>query len=364
MPTSEKPSTNATERTSPEAAPRPQTLAGSGGSARPSGARGLEALADRLVERQHGVATLSQLRELGFSRRMVSDRVRNGRFSRFHRGVYGVGPRLSQRTREMAAVLASGPDAHLSHRSAAGLWGLLPSMEPGPHNAPHPCEVAVVLSKRGGHHHGILAHRIIHLATADRALRHGIPVTSPGRTILDLAALASRTTDVCARDPLPTVSHRDLEQAVARAERDRLVTPAELRARLEASPRRGGIALLRRVLDLTGGPAFVRSEAERRFIDLLRTTDLPAPRVNARVGRFELDFYWERAGLAVEVDGFAHHAPRDRFESDRLRDAELVAQGIQVFRITWRQLEEAPNAVLGRVARALGRAEARAAGAR
>ncbi len=131
---------------------------------------------------------------------------------------------------------------------------------------------------------------------------------------------------------------------------------------LSASPRWPCSVLLREILDLEGGPAFTRSEAETRLLELVRGACPPPPRTNERVGRYELDFLWRGAGLALEVDGFAFHASRDRFEADRIRDAELAARGILVIRVTWRQIRDDPAAVIGRVARALGRAEARIPG--
>lgn len=320
----------------------------------------LEQRIDAIAEKQHGVVTLQQLREAGLTRQMVWDRVRKGRFAPLHRGIYRVGPRLSDRTEEMGAVLACGPRALISHRSAAALWELLPSPRHAAHPVHLPVEVSVCRSDRGVAAAGILAHRITTLGPGDRTVREGIPVTTPSRTLLDLAALAARRPGRLDRDPLPPVGQRDLERAIAKAEREGLATVADLRAHLTASPRWPGSVLLRRILDQEGGPAFTRSEAEARLLDMMRTAHLPPPRTNAQVGRYELDFLWGEAGLAIEVDGYAFHASRDRFEGDRVRDADLAALGILVIRVTWRQILNEPAAVIGRIARALGRAEARA----
>ncbi|CAN5637133.1 DUF559 domain-containing protein [soil metagenome] len=322
----------------------------------------LEGLVDRIAERQHGVVTLDQLREAGLTRQMVRLRVRKGRFAPLHRGVYQVGPRLSARADEMAAVLACGGRAVLSHRSAAALWGLLP----WPHTAGSPesipREVSVFRSDRGAADAGVLAHRVTTFGPDDRTIREAIPVTTAARTILDIATLVARRPGTAEGDPLPPVAHRDLERVVARAEREGLAALADVRARLDASPRWPGSVLLREILDVEGGPAFTRSEAEARFLELVRSADLPPPQTNTRVGRFELDVLWKGAGLAIEVDGYGFHASRDRFEGDRIRDAELAARGILVIRVTWRQIRDAPAAVVGRVARALGRAEAQRTG--
>jgi very-short-patch-repair endonuclease len=316
---------------------------------------------DAIAEVQHGVVTLQQFREAGLTRQMVWDRVRKGRFAPLHRGVYRVGPRLSARTDEMAAVLACGPTAVLSHRSAAALWNLLPSPHGRAGPPMLPVEVSICRSTRGVAATGILAHRVTTLGPGDRTIREGIPVTTPARTLLDLATLAARSPERADRRPLPPVTYRDLERAVAKAGREGLASPADLRGHLAASPRRRGAGPLRRMLDQEGGPAFTRSEAEARLLDLVRRARLPPPRTNARVGGLEVDFLWREAGLAVEVDGYAFHASLERFEGDRVRDADLAARGILVIRVTWRQIRDEPAAVIGRVARALGRAEARAA---
>ena len=320
-------------------------------------------LVDSIAERQHGIATLDQLRKAGLTRKMVRHRVRKGRFTRLYRGVYRVGPRLSVQADEMAAVLACGPRAVLSHRSAAALWELLPSPRRRGTSASMPPEVSVFRSARGVAVPGILAHRVTTLRPEDRTTRNGIPVTTPARTVLDLATLAARRTGTADHDPLPPVGRRDLERAVATAEREGLTTLADLRAHLAASPGWPGAVLLRDILEVDGGPAFTRSEAEARLLELIRSADLPPPRTNARVGRYEVDVLWRAAGLAIEMDGYGFHASRDRFEGDRVRDADLAAQGILVIRVTWRQIHDEPMAVVGRVARALGRAEAQTPGA-
>ena len=327
------------------------------------GRSSLEGLVDRIAGRQHGILTLDQLREAGLTRQMVRHRVRKGRLTRLHRGVYRVGPPLSERADEMAAVLACGPRAVLSHRSAAALWELFPSPGRGRSPASMPVEVSVFRSDRGVAAPGILAHRVTTLGPEDQTTRQGIPVTTPTRTLLDLASLAARRPGSANRDPLPPVACRDVERAVATAEREGLASLASLRAHLAASPRWPGSVLLREILDRDGGPAFTRSEAERRILEMVRSAHLPPPRTNVRVGRYEVDVLWKTVGLAIEVDGYAFHASRDRFEGDRIRDAELAAQGILVIRVTWRQIRDEPMAVLGRVARALGRAEAQSPGA-
>jgi very-short-patch-repair endonuclease len=136
--------------------------------------------------------------------------------------------------------------------------------------------------------------------------------------------------------------------------RERLVNASRMRQFLRIHARRAGSRVLRVLLD--SGPAFTRSEAESRFLDLVRRAELPAPAVNVRVSGCEVDFMWRRARLVVEIDGFAWHAHRDAFERDRRRDANLIAEGITVMRVTWRQLMDEPFAVVARVARVLATA--------
>jgi very-short-patch-repair endonuclease len=122
---------------------------------------------------------------------------------------------------------------------------------------------------------------------------------------------------------------------------------------LEPGPASGRFALL----DRDAKPALTRSEAEERLLALIRSAELPEPELNVRIGRHEVDFLWRDRGLVVEVDGFRYHSSRDAFERDRLRDAELGAQGFTVMRITWRQIVGSPEAVVARIAMALGAGE-------
>lgn len=165
-----------------------------------------------------------------------------------------------------------------------------------------------------------------------------IPVTTPARTLLDLATV------------LPS---RELEQAIAKAERMHAGTQRRLLALLARYPSRAGTPKLRELLDGSRNPALTRSEAEERFLELVRRAGLPAPDTNVHVHGYELDFLWREERLAVEVDGFAFHSDRSAFEADRRRDADLAASGIQVIRVTWRQIRDEPEATLARLAIAL-----------
>jgi very-short-patch-repair endonuclease len=165
-----------------------------------------------------------------------------------------------------------------------------------------------------------------------------MPVTSPARTLSDLAG----------------VLHAEVhELAVAEAISRGLVHLDALREQLTRDGPRPGAKSLRSLLDRDEAPALTRSVAERKLLRLLRASPLPSPVTNARVGRYEVDFLWHKERLIVEVDGFAWHSSRHAFERDRERDAELQAAGYRVLRVTWRQLTREPNAVIQRIARAL-----------
>ena len=237
----------------------------------------------------------------------------------------------------MAAVLACSPDAVLSHLDAAALWAIRPdSRKDAP---PH---VTVVGNR--GRRPGIRVHRVDWLDGEERTEKEGIPVTTPGRTLLDLGTLL---------DP------EELELAVARAEREGLVTETELVALVGRHAGERGTPALRAVLRLPGGPAYTRSAAERVFLRLIRDAELPAPECNVVVGCYELDFYWRSAGIGVEVDGFRYHSSRVRFEGDRRKDARLLAGGVSVVRLSWRQITRRPLATAAQLAPLLAIARSR-----
>jgi very-short-patch-repair endonuclease len=233
---------------------------------------------------------------------------------------------------EMAALLAYRLEATLSHRSAAALWGLLPY----PASAPAWVTVA---PERSATRPRIKACRA-RLEPCDIRRRERMALTSPPRTILDMAALRS--------DPY------ELERLVAEAHFRHLASEAELRAQLERNPRRRGVRALRRVLDLPGGPQRTRSPAEGALLRLLRERRIEGFEANAKVAGYEVDFYFADARLAVEVDGFDAHSGRVAFERDRLKAATLGAAGITVMPVTGRQVRSDPDGVVGRLVAALG----------
>lgn len=284
-----------------------------------------------LAARQHGLVTRAQLLDAGVSERTVDYRVRRRHLFPVHRGVYRVGSTVSDAEREMAAVLACGHGAVVSHRNAAKLWRLLP----GDGGAPLHVTVRALNRRRRP---GLAVHCSPGLRPEETATVDGIPVTTPARTVLDLAG---------------TVRSRTLEQALAAAEREGLSDRSELKALIERHPRRGGVRVLRALLDRNGEPAFTRSEAEECFLSLVDKARLERPESNVTVAGYEVDFLWRTPRLVVEVDGFEFHSSRATFESDRKKDGQLVARGFRVLRLTWRQLTREPEAVLVRLAQAL-----------
>lgn len=308
-----------------------------------------------VAARQHGVVTRGQLMAAGLSSAAVQRRLRGNRLRPLHRGVYLVGPVVDRWTPEMAAALAAGPGALVSHISALPIWGLRaaaprsgatteppPDLTAGAMNGALRLDqpVHVLVTGSQGRRPGLVAHRIATTASGVRAMRFGIPVTAPAHTILHVAGM---------------LGTGELERIVARAEREGLVRPDALARLLSEHPGRSGAPALRRILRLPEGPQLTRSAPETRFLELTRQAGLPRPRANVRMGPYEIDFLWPDEKLAVEIDGFRHHSLRPRFEGDRDKDAWLLARGIRVMRISPRRLTRRPILVAARLAQALAR---------
>jgi very-short-patch-repair endonuclease len=165
-----------------------------------------------------------------------------------------------------------------------------------------------------------------------------VPLTSPARTALDLAAEASDA---------------ELEEAVAVARQRRLASDDEIRAAIDRAPWRKGAGRLKRLLAAGHGSGFTRSEAERRMRALLRAAELPEPQTNVPLLGYVADFVWVQEKLVVEVDGYLFHSDKASFERDRRRDQVFAAAGYTVIRVTWRQLSSEPLAVVARIAQAI-----------
>jgi very-short-patch-repair endonuclease len=282
----------------------------------------------RLAELQYGLATRAQLLAVDFSATEIQGRIERGLLHAVHRGVYRVGHTAPlEFAAEMAAVMACGPRAVLSGRSAGYVWALLPRPR-------GPVQVSGAVRRQRP---GIRARRIP-VARSEVTRCRGIPITSVARTVADLAGEL---------EPL------QLESVVAEAERRRTVKRRELEAAAQLAGRRHGAARLRELLRQEHDPALLRYDTEKRFLELVRAAGLPTPDHNVPFGAYELDTVWRAARLVVELDGFEFHRTRAAFERDRARDAELQASGLAVLRFTWRQVRYQPELVLARVVRTL-----------
>jgi very-short-patch-repair endonuclease len=288
----------------------------------------------RLGSRQHGAITHAQLLAAGIGAGAIKHAVKTGGLHRVHRGVYIVGHlALAPGAKEAAALLACGKGAVVSHWSAAQLWGLVDA-------PPRRVDVTLV-GRRCRPRRGIRLHGVSELDRRDVRLKHGLQVTAPARTLIDLAAEAG---------------YDQLERAVAEARALRLVGERDLDAALNRAGTRIGAGRMRAFLRHEGGPVLTRSGGERRMRRLLRAAGLPMPLVNARVEGWEVDFLWPGQRVVVEVDGYPFHAHRRAFERDRRKDLALANAGYHVIRITVRQLLDEPLAVVASIARLLERA--------
>jgi hypothetical protein len=294
--------------------------------------RDSEARVAALAGRQHGVVTRAQLLDAGLSPGMVRGRLETGRLVPLHRGVYLASVVAPPRATEMAAVLACSGRAFVSHRYAVWMWELGPRPSPG-----SPVDVRVGEDTRV-RRPGIRAHRTTHLEPIDIAVMDGIPLTSTARSLVDLAAIARP---------------RELERAVARADRRELVTRDEMVGFVARHRGEPGMAILAAILGQDAGPVFTRSVFEDRFRDEVRRFGLPQPEFNVTFRGFELDTLWHDEGLAVELDGAAYHRSWSSQVSDRSRDGHLAAAGITVIRVAWRQLTKETEPTMVKIAQAL-----------
>jgi predicted transcriptional regulator of viral defense system len=287
-----------------------------------------------LARRQHGVVSRAQLAEIGLHRGAIELRVARGRLHAVHSRVYAVGHTcLTDQGRWMAAVLAGGAGAALSHRSAAALWGIRPWGS---------TRAEVTAAARRESRLGVRFY-CSHLPTDETTVHNGIPVTTVARTLFDLAGAVSRP---------------QFERAVNEAEIRRLWDALSLADLLERHPRRPGAATIKNVI--AAGARITRSDLEDLFTAFRKAADLPPAETNLVLyigGRWiEADCVWREQRLIVELDSHTYHGTRASFESDRTRDRALTAAGWRVIRVTWRQLRDEPGALAEdlRAALALG----------
>ena len=289
------------------------------------------AVAAQLAARQHGMVTWAQMIGADMTRHAIAGHVDDGWLVARHRGVYQLGVFGGPFGDEMAALLACGPHAVLSHWSAASVFELCRRNGRLVH--------VTLTAGHSGRRPGIRPHRIA-LEPDDVVTRHGLRLTSPARTLLDLPALAPRGT---------------LEKLIEEAQVQNLVGTAELLAVAERANGRHGLPLFRELVDFLDEPLFTRSEAERRLHALCRSAALPLPRTNVHRAGWEVDAVWDAQRLVVEVDGYKFHRTRAKFERDRRKDADLMLAGFRVLRITWRRLTKEPDQVIALLAAALNK---------
>jgi very-short-patch-repair endonuclease/predicted transcriptional regulator of viral defense system len=277
-----------------------------------------------LAERQHGVVARWHLLALRLSPWAIRSLVDRGLLIPLYAGVYAVGHRvLTPRGHLLAAVLACGPAAVLSHKSAGSLWGLLNTGQTR-------VDVTVATTSRRPRK-GIRVHRTRQLHPEDVAIHDRIPVTSVARTVVDLAGVLR--------------PQQELE-VIEQADRAGILDWAGLQRTLERRPSQKGTRYLRRVVaDYAGAPA-TRSHLERRFLTLIRKAGLPEPLLNAQIGEYTVDVYWPQWRLVVELDSRDYHLGPRAFEIDRVRDAKLQRLSIRSLRITNERIKRAPGEII------------------
>jgi very-short-patch-repair endonuclease len=292
-------------------------------------ARRREILIGARLAAQHGCISLTQLISAGLSEDAIQRRVEAGRLFRIHTRVFALTPTLVGATpRSMAAVLASGPGAVLSHASAALLWeiwdGQIASID------------VTAPNRRGRAPSGIVAHRDSRLSAADRTVVQGIPCTTVARTLIDFAAGATED---------------QLRGALGEAEQRRLIRHPVAREAIRRNRRRRGTARFRVVLDeVHPDTRRTRSELERSFLRLCLEEGLPRPQVNVKLltdseKPLEVDFLWREAGLVLEADSRRFHATDRAFLVDHEREQRLQLAGWRVTHCTWEQAEQTPRAL-------------------
>jgi predicted transcriptional regulator of viral defense system len=265
----------------------------------------------RLAARQHGVVAYWQLIRLGLSDGAIEHRLRKGILHRLHKGVYAVGhPGVSREGDFMAAVLTGGPDAVLSHWSAAEHWKLVKTRR------------ALIAISAPTHRRAsklVKPHWIPQMHESERTKRDRIPITTVPRTLLDLAAVADG---------------KSLQRAVNEAERLNLLNRRAMTETLARHRGRKGIKALRAVIAaIDPQTRRTRSDLEADFLALCLRYGIPRPVVNGMVEGYEVDMHWPGTRLIVELDSYEYHRTPIEFAQDRRRDAYLKTRGYEVLRV-------------------------------
>lgn len=277
-----------------------------------------------MAGRQGGVVARRQLLDAGVSRAALRHRLAVRRLYVIYPEVYAATPSVSVVGRYLAAVLACGEGAVLSHRAAADHLGLRSTSS-----------VIIEVTMRHGTKRripGIRVHQTRALHPDDITLVDAVPCTTWPRTLVDLAG---------------ELTPRELERALERTMILRIFDLHDLNAALDRANGRRGIGSLRRLVSaLDDQVPLTRRELERRFLKFIQDAGLPRPTVNATVEGHEVDFHWPEHRLIVETDGRETHDTPIAFERDHQRDLELELAGWHVLRLTWRQIVAQPDRVL------------------
>ena len=288
-----------------------------------------------LADAQHGVVARQQLLALGLTPRSLDRRLARSILVPLHRGVYAFGHRrLAIEGRWLAAVLAAGSGAVLSHRDAAALHGM--------RKRPESRRVSVTTARnvRAAPGLWVFARRSLH--EDDVTIVRGIPTTSPARTLVDLA---------------PMLTAAQLAATLGETDRRGLLDVAAVEAALKRLKSRHGHGhrRLTTAVDahLQHGAVLLRSELEERFLDLVLHARLPRPRLNAPAAGFQVDALWPAERVVVELDGWAHHKERAAAAQDRDRTNRLQVAGYLVLRFMHGDLVARPTEVAGAIGAAL-----------
>lgn len=270
----------------------------------------------------------------GVSYEAIARRVASGLLLPRPGSVFALAPlKLSELARRAAALLATGPSAVLGYLTALEHWGLL-----GPGRPDDPIHVIAPLGARRSLD-DIVIHRTRGMRPDEIRIRHGLPVSSPARALLDSTELLT-----------PGRLERAFDQGLV----SRVMYPQHVAELLSRTRGRAGARRLRALLEReTTGTTLTRSHAEEHFLALIRAAELPEPEINARIHGFEVDFLWRTQRLVVEIDGFRYHATRRAFEHDHRKDAVLRTARLGVLRYTPGQITGRGHAVVVDVARGL-----------
>jgi very-short-patch-repair endonuclease len=285
---------------------------------------------------QRGRVAHRQLIAAGLTSSAIGRLITRGALIPERRAVYAVGHAApGPWVAETSALLTAREGAALAGRSAGVTYEML---RPEPQTP-----IEIIVSGNKARLPGVIVHRSRTLTPADLRIRHGLPVTCPARTLLDLAA------------PRAGLSDRQLEVAYDRAVIARLVAAADVNGQIERNRGHPGRRRLATLLAAhTGATTITRSDAEERLLGLLRRAQLPLPALNQPLLGFEVDFLWAAQRLVVEVDGYRYHSTRGSFERDHRKDIVLRSAGYIVIRVSARQLVEEPLAVIAAIAQSLG----------